>query len=70
VRNDIPFASGQGSSGAAIVAGIALSYALFDLELPNKEILRYGTELEGHADNVAATLLGAWLSTASRKTAM
>ncbi len=58
VRNDIPFASGLGSSGAAIVAGIALCSALFDLELTNEKILRYGTELEGHADNVAATLLG------------
>jgi len=58
VRNDIPFASGLGSSGAAIVAGVALCSSLFDLELTNEEILRYGTELEGHADNVAATLLG------------
>ena len=58
VRNDIPFASGLGSSGAAIVAGTALCSALFDLELSNEKILRYGTELEGHADNVAATLLG------------
>src|SRR6266511_377827 len=58
VRNDIPFASGLGSSGAAIVAGIALCSALFDLELTNEKILRYGTELEGHADNVAATVLG------------
>jgi homoserine kinase len=58
VRNDIPFASGLGSSGAAIVAGIALYSTLFRLELTNENILRYGTELEGHADNVAAALLG------------
>jgi homoserine kinase len=58
VRNDIPFASGLGSSGAAIVAGITLCSSLFDLELPKEKVLRYGTELEGHADNVAATLLG------------
>jgi len=58
VDNDIPFASGLGSSGAAIVAGIALCSALFDLELANEKVLRYGTELEGHADNVAAALFG------------
>jgi homoserine kinase len=58
VDNDIPFASGLGSSGAAIVAGITLCSALFDLELTNENILRYGTELEGHADNVAAALFG------------
>ena len=61
VHNDIPFASGLGSSGAAIVAGIALCSALFDLELSNERILRYGTELEGHADNVAAALLGGFV---------
>src|SRR5260370_22226488 len=58
VRNDIPFASGLGSSGAAIVAGISLCSTLFGLELTNENVLRYGTELEGHADNVAAALLG------------
>ncbi len=58
VHNDIPFASGLGSSGAAIVAGIALCSNMFSLGLTNESILRYGTELEGHADNVAAALLG------------
>jgi homoserine kinase len=58
VRNDIPFASGLGSSGAAIVAGISLCSTLFGLELTNENVLRYGTELEGHADNVAAALFG------------
>ena len=58
VRNDIPFASGLGSSGAAIVAGIALCSKLHGLELSREKIFRYGTELEGHADNVVAALLG------------
>ncbi|MGH9962326.1 MAG: homoserine kinase, partial [Pyrinomonadaceae bacterium] len=58
IRNDIPFASGLGSSGAAIVAGILISAALFGREISTDTILRYGTELEGHADNVAAALLG------------
>jgi len=58
VRNEIPFASGLGSSGAAIVAGIALCASLSRLEISTDKMLRYATELEGHADNVAAALLG------------
>src|SRR5262245_31617144 len=58
IRPDIPFASGLGSSGAAIVAGITLGSAICELNLTREKILRYGTELEGHADNVAASLLG------------
>lgn len=58
VHSEIPLASGLGSSGAAIIAGISLCSALFDHELRVEKILRYGTELEGHADNVAAALLG------------
>jgi len=58
IQPDIPFASGLGSSGAAIVAGISLCSAICELNLSRETILRYATALEGHADNVAATLLG------------
>jgi len=58
VRPDIPFASGLGSSAAAIAAGITLCSAICDLDLSQEKILRYGAELEGHADNFAAALLG------------
>lgn len=58
VHSEIPIASGLGSSGAAIIAGITLCSVLFDLDFPTEKILCYGTELEGHADNVAAALLG------------
>ncbi|MGH9941092.1 MAG: homoserine kinase [Pyrinomonadaceae bacterium] len=60
-RNEIPLASGLGSSGAAIIAGIALGAALGGRELPTETVLRYATQLEGHADNVAAALLGGWV---------
>ncbi|WP_352431573.1 homoserine kinase [Pyrinomonas sp.] len=61
VRSQIPLASGLGSSGAAIVAGIALGAAICRKPLSTADFLRYATELEGHADNVAAALLGGWV---------
>lgn len=58
VHNEIPLASGLGSSGAAIVAGIKLSSVLTQHEMPDQTILNYATEFEGHPDNVAAVLCG------------
>ncbi len=61
MRNEIPLGSGLGSSGAAIVAGLRLALALTGNELSTDKLLRYATALEGHADNVAAALLGGWV---------
>jgi homoserine kinase len=58
VHNAIPLASGLGSSGAAIAAGVALSFAVCGRTLSMDAALRYATEIEGHADNVSAALLG------------
>jgi homoserine kinase len=58
VQNKIPLGSGLGSSGAAIIAGIALAASLCGAELSREKILRYASAVEGHADNVAAALLG------------
>lgn len=57
-ENEIPLGSGLGSSAAAIIAGLTLGMALCEQEVSNDLILRYATELEGHSDNVTATLLG------------
>jgi homoserine kinase len=66
--NRIPQARGLGSSSAAIVAGILAARALVvggTRELPDAEVLRLASDLEGHPDNVAPCLLGgftiAWL---------
>jgi homoserine kinase len=59
--NHIPHGRGLGSSSAAIVGGIVLARALVvggDQLLPDADALALATELEGHPDNVAATLLG------------
>jgi homoserine kinase len=58
VHNEIPLASGLGSSAAAIVAGIKLSALLTEQQLSDQTILEYATEFEGHPDNVAASLYG------------
>jgi len=48
-----------GSSAAAIVAGLRLAEALAgDSGPPDPQLLVLGAALEGHADNVAACLLG------------
>src|ERR1041385_6490040 len=53
VHNDIPLASGLGSSAAAIVAGIKLGGLLAGRDIPDETIQNYATEFEGHPDNDA-----------------
>lgn len=52
--NRIPLGSGLGSSAAAIALGLAAARPAGDPE----ELLAAGLELEGHADNLAAALIG------------
>ena len=66
VYNDIPVAGGLGSSAAAIVAGMGLGFALAGRKVSLEVALRLGFELEGHADNAAAALLGGLVVTAAR----
>jgi homoserine kinase len=56
--SEIPVGRGFGSSGAAIAAGLLLANALAARPLAARELLRLGIELEGHPDNVTASLLG------------
>lgn len=58
VATDIPLGRGLGSSATAIAAGIEIADRLLGLELSMKEKLVIGTELEGHPDNISASLLG------------
>ena len=53
--NAIPHGFGLGSSAAAIVAGLLAARALAGTgRLPDADVLGLATDLEGHADNVAA----------------
>ncbi len=58
VANDIPLERGLGSSSAAIVAGLVLARALTDIAVGDPRLLELATEIEGHPDNVAPSLLG------------
>lgn len=66
VHNAIPVAGGLGSSAAAVVAGVSLAFAVNGRSMSMESALCYATELEGHADNVAAALLGGLVVTAAR----
>jgi homoserine kinase len=58
IASEIPVAAGLGSSAAAIVAGLMAADHLFELDA---DLLANATALEGHPDNVAAALLGAFV---------
>lgn len=66
VHNEIPLASGLGSSAAAIVAGIKLSSLLTGKSISDQSILNYATEFEGHPDNVAASIFGGFVASCVR----
>ncbi len=57
VRTEIPMKGGLGSSAAATVAGLRLYEAIAG-PLPIQGLLNAACALEGHPDNVAASLLG------------
>ena len=62
VHNEIPLASGLGSSAAAIVAGIKLGGLVAGHQVSDESIQNYATEFEGHPDNVVAALHGGLLA--------
>jgi homoserine kinase len=57
VASEIPLQAGLGSSGAAIVAGLRL-FEMIAGPRPLAQLLRAASAIEGHPDNVAASLLG------------
>lgn len=56
----IPMRRGLGSSAAAIVAGCVLADAMCHVPMGRNALFEVAAELEGHADNVAAALFGAF----------
>jgi homoserine kinase len=58
MSSDIPLARGLGSSAAAIIAGIELANAVGELNLTNEEKFKIASNIEGHPDNVGASLYG------------
>ncbi|MFT8323190.1 MAG: homoserine kinase [Bacillus sp. (in: firmicutes)] len=58
VSSDIPLARGLGSSASAIVAGIELADSLCELKLSKNEKFHIASNMEGHPDNVGASIFG------------
>jgi homoserine kinase len=69
--NRIPFERGLGSSAAAIALGLVAGAAASGRRVELTELLTLGGGLEGHADNLAAALLGGvsvtWLRDGQRR---
>lgn len=57
ISSDIPPGAGLGSSGAATIAGLQL-YERATAPLAPARVLEMASEMEGHPDNAAASLLG------------
>ena len=70
VRSPIPSGRGMGFSGAVRVGGLVAAHVQRHgadheaLQAALPELLRLATQLEGHADNVAASLYGGIVATA------
>jgi homoserine kinase len=64
VRSEVPVKAGLGSSASAIVAGLRLFETLAGPQ-PESVLLNVAAALEGHPDNVAASLLGGFVVTAT-----
>jgi homoserine kinase len=56
--NRIPFERGLGSSAAAVAAGLVAAAAVAEKTRSRDELVALGTDLEGHADNLAAAVHG------------
>ncbi len=58
IASEIPLSGGLGSSAAAIVAGLVAADHIFELDA---NLLELASEIEGHPDNVAASLRGGFV---------
>jgi homoserine kinase len=61
LRSDIPLTAGLGSSAAAIVAGLVAADHMYELALGRDEIYERAARIEGHPDNVAASVFGGFV---------
>lgn len=61
MKNSIPLKRGLGSSAAAIIAGIRIAEQICGTPLSEARRFEIGYPLEGHPDNLAASLLGGWV---------
>lgn len=67
IVNNIPLGRGLGSSGAAVVAGVMFANEVGDLKLTVEQIRDYSLRIEGHPDNIAASLYGGLVVTVQKR---
>ncbi|KAJ3334001.1 hypothetical protein HDU76_013648 [Blyttiomyces sp. JEL0837] len=67
IINPIPLGRGLGSSGAAVVAGVTLASEACNLGFSQQRILDYCFLIEGHPDNVTASILGGFVASYKRE---
>ncbi len=58
IEGDVPIARGMGSSSTIYASCIAAYQGLHGKDIDMGEIIRLGSELEGHPDNICAAVLG------------
>jgi homoserine kinase len=58
ISSDIPLARGLGSSGTAILSAVWAARALNGEQPDRENVLNEATEIEGHPDNLSASLYG------------
>ena len=61
IANGIPAIRGLGGSGTAILGGLLTANILCESPFSQSDILNFATEIEGHPDNVAASLYGGFV---------
>jgi len=57
-QNNIPVASGLGSSACAVIGGLVGAKKILGINLSDHELLQTAAQIEGHADNAAACIFG------------
>ncbi|MFT9487683.1 MAG: homoserine kinase [Tepidibacillus sp.] len=63
VESEIPLSRGLGSSGSAIVGGLLAANELLERKKSKEELFQIASQLEGHSDNVGASLFGGFVAT-------
>jgi homoserine kinase len=58
IESEIPLTRGLGSSAAAIIGAMTAANVIAGEPFKQNELYNFATELEGHPDNVGASLLG------------
>ena len=64
IDNEIPLGKGLGSSAAALTAGVVIANRVLELGWKPLRVLGEAARIEGHPDNVAASVLGSMVATA------